>query len=96
MANQLKNTLGIDAGPTYLDFDPAPGCQRPHITTPFRTGWQADYPTMFNFLGTLYGTGAGSNDGDYSNTEFDQLIPRAASAGTGDALRSTGRPRRSC
>ena len=25
-------------------------------------------------LGPLYGTGAGSNDGDYSNAEFDALL----------------------
>ena len=44
------------------------------IQTAFRTGWQADYPALFNFLGPLYATGAGSNDGDYSNPEFDALL----------------------
>ena len=35
---------------------------------------------MLNYLGPIYGTGAGSNDGDYSNKEFDKLINDAAAA----------------
>jgi oligopeptide transport system substrate-binding protein len=35
---------------------------------------------MLNYLGPLYGTGAGSNDGDYSNKEFDRLVTEAAAA----------------
>ena len=50
------------------------------IKAPFRTGWQADYPSMLNYLGAIYGTGAGSNDGDYSNKKFDKLVAEAASA----------------
>lgn len=85
MANQLKNTLGIDAEPkVYATFDEL----RKQVTdrtikTPFRTGWQADYPSMLNYLGPIYATGAGSNDGDYSNKGFDKLI-QDASAATGD------------
>ncbi|MDF2574084.1 MAG: transporter substrate-binding protein [Agromyces sp.] len=82
VANQLKNNLGIDASgapiPTFAEH-------RTMITerttqTAFRTGWQFDYPSMFNALGPLYGTGAGSNDGDYSNPEFDALLDEGASA----------------
>ncbi len=51
----------------------------------FRTGWQADYPSLFNFLGPLYYTGAGSNDGDYSNPEFDKLLNEGAAATDVDA-----------
>lgn len=86
MANQIKNTLGIDAEPkVYATFDEL----RKQVTertikTPFRTGWQADYPSMLNYLGPIYATGAGSNDGDYSNKDFDKLI-QDASAETGDA-----------
>ena len=50
------------------------------IKTAFRTGWQADYPSMLNYLGPIYGTGAGSNDGDYSNKELDKLLSDAATA----------------
>ena len=46
----------------------------------FRTGWQMDYPTIENFLGPIYATGAGSNDGDYSNPDFDAKLQEAAAA----------------
>ncbi len=76
VTNSIKNTLGIDAaGHPYPTFAEA----RTEITsrtiqTAFRTGWQADYPGLFNFLGPLYATNAGSNDGDYSSAEFDALL----------------------
>lgn len=76
VANSIKNTLGIDAAgapsPTFAEFRTAITDRT--IATSFRTGWQADYPSLFNFLGPLYGTGAGSNDGDYSAEEFDALL----------------------
>ncbi|MFE5673101.1 ABC transporter substrate-binding protein [Agromyces sp. NPDC056523] len=82
VANQLKNNLGIEASgapiPTFAEH-------RTLITdrttqTAFRTGWQFDYPSMFNGLGPIFGTGAGSNDGDYSNPEFDALLDEGAAA----------------
>ncbi len=87
MSNQLKNNLGIEAEPkVYATFDelrteitPDEDGNR-RIKTPFRTGWQADYPSMLNYLGPIYATNAGSNDGDYSNKEFDKLISDAAAA----------------
>nr|WP_232333732.1 ABC transporter substrate-binding protein [Agromyces laixinhei] len=76
VANQLKNNLGIEASgnpfPTFAEFRTSVTDRA--IQTPFRSGWQADYPALFNFLGPIYGTGAGSNDGDYSNPEFDTLL----------------------
>ncbi|NED98068.1 ABC transporter substrate-binding protein [Phytoactinopolyspora alkaliphila] len=50
----------------------------------FRNLWQADYPSIENFLAPVYATGASSNDSDYSNPEFDELITEAASL-KGDA-----------
>ena len=82
MTNQIKNNLGIDAlGKPYPDFKSL----RDEVTNrtiagAFRTGWQADYPSLSNFLGPLYGTGAGSNDGDYSSAEFDYLLKQGAAA----------------
>lgn len=76
VTNQIKNELGIDASgapyPTFAEFRTAITDRT--IETGFRTGWQADYPSLSNFLGPIYVTGAGSNDGDYSNPEFDALI----------------------
>lgn len=85
--NSVKNVLGIDAkGAPYPDFKSL----RDEITnrtikTAFRTGWQADYPSPFNFLGPLYGTGGASNDGDYSNPEFDALLKQALNTSDQDA-----------
>ncbi|HEV7195220.1 MAG TPA: peptide ABC transporter substrate-binding protein, partial [Pedococcus sp.] len=46
------------------------------------TGWQADYPGLYDFIQPLYYTKASSNDGDYSNPALDKLIGQAASAKT--------------
>lgn len=80
--NSIKNTLGIEAvGAPYPDFKSLRDeVTNRTITTAFRTGWQADYPGLGNFLRDLYGTGAGSNDGDYSNKEFDAKMKQAATA----------------
>ena len=48
------------------------------MTGMFRTGWQMDYPSIENFLVPLYKTGASSNDGDWSNKKFDDLMDEAS------------------
>lgn len=82
VANQLKNNLGIDASgapvPTFAELRTSVTDRT--IQTPFRTGWQADYPSISNYLGPLFYTGAGSNDGDYSNPEFDAMIDEGLAA----------------
>ena len=95
VANSIKNVLGIEAAgtpyPTFAEArtlitkDKVTGLRNVQDTA-LRTGWQADYPGLFNFLGPLYGTGAGSNDGDYSNPDFDALLAKGSSAdNTADA-----------
>ena len=78
--NQLRNNLEIDAQPQeYATFDELRSDVTDRsIETAFRTGWQADYPSIYNYLAPLYATGAGSNDGDYSSEEFDGLLKEAA------------------
>lgn len=88
VANSLKNTLGIESeGAPFVDFATlrsavnerdAAGTRT--IQTANRSGWQADYPAVYNFLFPLYATGASSNDGDYSNPEFDALLADGAAA----------------
>ncbi|MGW9021083.1 peptide ABC transporter substrate-binding protein [Leucobacter chromiiresistens] len=75
-SNSIASTLGIKAaGKAYPKFDVLrEEITNRTITTAFRTGWQADYPGLYNFLGPLYATNASSNDGDYSNPEFDKLL----------------------
>ncbi|MPV88147.1 peptide ABC transporter substrate-binding protein [Georgenia ruanii] len=84
--NSIKNTLGIDAeGQPYPTFkELRTDVTDRKMTGAFRSGWQADYPGLGNFLGPLYGTGAGSNDGDYSSAEVDDLLKQAAAAGSID------------
>ena len=81
VSNSIKNTLGIDAsGAPYPTFAEArTAITDRSIQTAFRTGWQADYPGLFNFLGPLYATNASSNDGDYSNPDFDKLLQEGSS-----------------
>ena len=80
VTNSIKNALGIEAEgnpyPTFGEF--RTDVTADTIETAFRTGWQADYPSLFNFLGPLYGTGAGANDGDYSSAEFDDLLKQGS------------------
>lgn len=86
VSNSVKNTLGIDAsGAPYPTFAEArTAITDRSIQTAFRTGWQADYPGLFNFLGPLYATNASSNDGDYSNPEFDALLQEGSSTADAD------------
>ncbi len=81
VSNSIKNTLGIDASgapyPTFAEFRTA--VTSGAITTAFRTGWQADYPGLYNFLQPLYATNASSNDGKYSSAEFDKILAQGAS-----------------
>ena len=78
--NSIKQALGVDCVATpVVDF----ATFRTLITGKkmkgmFRTGWQMDYPSIEDFLAPLYETKASSNDGDYSNPEFDKLINDAA------------------
>ena len=91
VTNSVKNTLGIKAsGAPYATFDEFRKVITARtIKTAFRTGWQADYPSLFNYLGPLYASGAadgkGSNDGDYKSKAFDALLAQAASSSSDDA-----------
>lgn len=82
MANQISTNLGIKAElnpiATFKEMRALVGEKA--LTGGSRAGWQADYPSLYNFLGPLYGTGAGSNDGDYSSEEFDSKLKEGLAA----------------
>lgn len=86
VVNQIKNNLDIDArAKAYPTFDELRTAVTDRtIGTAFRTSWQPDYPSVFNYLAPLFQTGAGSNDGDYSNKEFDSLMSQIAGASDED------------
>ena len=82
LANQWQNNLGITAAPksypTFAAF--LEDREADVVGGPFRAGWQADYPGMYNFLAPLYATNASSNHGFYSNPDFDALLDEASLA----------------
>jgi len=82
VTNSIKNTLSIDAvGKPYPTFAASLDDRSAKtLTGATRAGWQADYPSMYNFLAPLYQTGAGSNYEDYTSEEFDTLLAEGASA----------------
>ena len=80
--NSIKQALGVDCVATsvvdFATFRAQIGEGK--MKGMFRSGWQMDYPSIENFLAPLYKTGASSNDGEYSNPEFDKLLDEAAAA----------------
>jgi oligopeptide transport system substrate-binding protein len=82
VTNSIANTLGIQAvGKPYPTFAAALDDRtNDKLTGGTRAGWQADYPSMYNFLAPLYQTGAGSNYEDYSSEEFDGLLKEGSQA----------------
>jgi oligopeptide transport system substrate-binding protein len=84
VCNNIRTVLEIECEfypyPTFAEFlDARDAGEVPGI---FRGGWQADWPAMSNFLGPIYGTGAGSNDAQYTNEEFDAVLSEAGQAPT--------------
>ena len=78
--NSIKQALGVDCVATpVVDFATFRSAIHDRkMKGMFRTGWQMDYPSIENFLAPIFKTGASSNDGDYSNPEFDKLLTEAA------------------
>ncbi|MGI5402690.1 peptide ABC transporter substrate-binding protein [Streptomyces sp. CA-135486] len=81
VCNSINNALGNDRAcvgnpvGTFADFRNQIGQHK--MPGPFRAGWQMDYPLIQNFLQPLYYTNASSNDGLWSNPEFDKLVNEA-------------------
>lgn len=82
VCNSVSNTLGITMEPLpFAQFSELRDQITKHtLVGAFRSGWQGDYPSMANFLGSVYQTGAGSNDAQYSSADFDDLLAQAAAA----------------
>jgi oligopeptide transport system substrate-binding protein len=80
--NSIVNTLDITAtGKPYPTFAAAlEDRANDALTGGTRAGWQADYPSLYNFLAPLYQTGAGSNYEDYTSEAFDGLLREGATA----------------
>ncbi|MDQ1127691.1 oligopeptide transport system substrate-binding protein [Microbacterium sp. SORGH_AS 505] len=88
VSNSISGVLGIKAvGKPFPDFATYLDARDNEKVDAFRSGWQADYPGLYNFLGPLYATGAGSNDGKYSDEKFDELLAKGISE-TDEAARN--------
>ena len=81
VANSISGALGIpveaDMYPDFASYLDDRDAEK--IPGAFRAGWQGDYPGLYNFLGSLYTTGAESNDSGYSSEEFDTLVAEGIS-----------------
>jgi oligopeptide transport system substrate-binding protein len=79
VATELEQNLGIQVSvevmdfPDYINRSHGPGS--PGLWT---LSWSADYPHPHDFLGLLLETGSTSNDGAWSNADYDALIAQAA------------------
>ncbi|WP_202638009.1 peptide ABC transporter substrate-binding protein [Bailinhaonella thermotolerans] len=81
VANSVTQTFGGEVkmvATPYPTFDEFRAAINDHkMEGIYRTGWQADYPHIENFLNPLYKTGASSNDGLYSNKKLDAKLKDA-------------------
>jgi oligopeptide transport system substrate-binding protein len=81
VCNSINNALGNDKAcvgnpvGTFADFRNQ--ITQKKLSGPFRAGWQMDYPLIQNFLQPLYYTNASSNDGKWSNKDFDTFVNQA-------------------
>ena len=81
--NSIRQALDVECTAKITkDFDELLAARDKREAGFFRSGWQMDYPSIENFLAPLYGTGADSNDVDYSNPEMDKKLVEAAAAST--------------
>ena len=86
--NSIKNTLGIEAEPdAYADFKSLLGDMKAGTTKgAFRQGWQADYPSLYNFLFPTYSSNASSNYSGWKSSQFDKYLSDSLSASGTEAL----------
>ena len=82
VTNSISNTLGIKAeGNAIPTFQEALDLQtNDKLTGGSRTGWQADYPSLYNFLGPTMGKGSSNNYSRYDSSEYNELLAKGRSA----------------
>ncbi|MCT1601596.1 ABC transporter substrate-binding protein [Kocuria sp. p3-SID1433] len=82
VCNMIKNTLDIEAqGKSYPTFkELRTEANAGELTSAFRSGWMADYPSLYNFLSAQYATDGSSNDAHYENQAFDDKLKEGLAA----------------
>ena len=90
VCNYIANTLDIDAkgDPAATSSEFYGLVDSGKITSAFTSGWGPDYPSADNYLVTLYASsaadGKGSNNGNYKNPTFDELMNKALASPTSE------------
>ncbi|OIH96795.1 MULTISPECIES: ABC transporter substrate-binding protein [unclassified Curtobacterium] len=84
VTNSIASTLGIKAeGNAIPTFQEALDIQtNDKLKGGSRTGWQADYPSLYNFLGPTMGEGSSSNYARYDSKEYNELLAKGRSSAT--------------
>ncbi|MCP8998532.1 ABC transporter substrate-binding protein [Pseudarthrobacter sp. RMG13] len=82
VANGFKNNLGIQAEiQPFAKFAEVLNLRKSQMLPGLsRAGWQGDYPSLYNFLGPVWASGAPSNYEKYTNPEFDKLLQEGLAA----------------
>lgn len=90
VCNYISNTLGIDAkgDPSATSTEFYGLVDSGKINAAFTSLWGPDYPSADNYLVTLYASsaadGKGSNNGNYKNPAFDELMDKALASPTAE------------
>ncbi len=84
VTNSIASTLDIKAeGNAIPTFQEALDIQtNDKLKGGSRTGWQADYPSLYNFLGPTMGEGSSSNYARYDSKEYNELLAKGRSSAT--------------
>lgn len=87
VCNMIKNSLDIEAqGKSYATFkELRTDANAGELTSAYRSGWMADYPSMSNFLSAQFASGGSSNDSKYDNPDFDSKLKEGMEADDLDA-----------
>lgn len=79
VAQQIEAALGITVNVELMDFADYLGLRgTPDAPLFWNISWSADYPHAHDFLGLLLESGSSSNEGGWSNADYDALIEQAA------------------
>jgi ABC-type oligopeptide transport system substrate-binding subunit len=79
VSEQLEDALAIRVPVEFRDFaDYLSLRETEHRPQLWNVAWSADYPHAHDFLGLLLETGSASNEGRWSNADYDALIEQAA------------------
>jgi ABC-type oligopeptide transport system substrate-binding subunit len=85
VAQQLEESLGIAVRVELMDFGAYLALRGTDFAPRFWTiSWSADYPHAHDFLGLLLESGSSSNEGRWSNADYDAAIEAAAATADPD------------